>query len=93
MVVCVKLLELVTLRRKNDEMGYDMNQFNWRLDSTSFNIDNGYLEGIVRGFKSGILMQADYLNLTQCDTLEGMYYIYIGLFMFKNYRFQQTCRP
>jgi len=48
-----------------------MNHFNYRLDSTNFNIDSGYLEGIVRGFKSGILKQADYLNLTQCDTLEG----------------------
>ena len=37
-----------------------------------FNIDNGYLEGLVRGFKGGILRQADYLNLVQCDTLEGV---------------------
>ena len=36
-----------------------------------FNIDNGYLEGLVRGFKGGVLKQADYLNLVQCETLEG----------------------
>ena len=36
-----------------------------------FNIDNGYLEGLCRGFKNGILKQADYLNLVQCETLEG----------------------
>lgn len=36
-----------------------------------FNIDNGYLEGLCRGFKCGILKQADYLNLVQCETLEG----------------------
>ena len=36
-----------------------------------FNVDSGYLEGLVRGFKSGILRQADYLNLVQCETLEG----------------------
>lgn len=36
-----------------------------------FNIDNGYLEGLVRGFKGGILTQGDYLNLVQCETLEG----------------------
>ena len=36
-----------------------------------FNVDNGYLEGLVRGFKAGILSQADYLNLVQCETLEG----------------------
>jgi len=37
-----------------------------------FNIDNGYLEGLVRGFKSGILKQQDYLNLVQCETLEDL---------------------
>ena len=36
-----------------------------------FNIDHGYLEGLVRGFKAGILKQTDYLNLVQCETLEG----------------------
>ena len=38
----------------------------------TFNINCGYLEGLVRGFKGGILRQADYLNLVQCDTLEGL---------------------
>ena len=42
------------------------------LSALTFNIDHGYLEGLVRGFKSGILKQADYLNLVQCETLEGM---------------------
>lgn len=36
-----------------------------------FNIDNGFLEGVVRGFRSGILTQTQYLNLTQCETLDG----------------------
>ena len=36
-----------------------------------FNVDNGYLEGLVRGFRSGILNRADYLNLVQCETVEG----------------------
>jgi hypothetical protein len=37
-----------------------------------FNIDHGYLEGLVRGFKSGILKHQDYMNLVQCETLEGL---------------------
>lgn len=37
-----------------------------------FNIDNGYLEGLVRGFRSGILNRTDYLNLIQCETLEDL---------------------
>ena len=36
-----------------------------------FNMDHGYLEGLCRGFRSGILTQGDYLNLVQCETLEG----------------------
>ena len=36
-----------------------------------FNIDNGYLEALCRGFKNGILRQNDYLNLVQCETLDG----------------------
>lgn len=42
------------------------------MNSLSFNIDHGYLEGLVRGFRSGILRQADYLNLVQCETLEDL---------------------
>lgn len=37
----------------------------------SFNVDHGYLEGLVRGMKAGILTHTDYQNLAQCDTLEG----------------------
>ncbi|XP_013791279.1 V-type proton ATPase subunit d-like [Limulus polyphemus] len=37
-----------------------------------FNIESGYLEGLVRGFKSGILKHTEYLNLVQCETLEDL---------------------
>lgn len=36
-----------------------------------FNIDHGYLEALIRGFKSGLLTSTDYANLVQCETLEG----------------------
>ena len=36
-----------------------------------FNVDHGYLEGLVRGFRSGILSRSDYVNLVQCETIEG----------------------
>lgn len=41
------------------------------MDEIFFNADNGYLEGLVRGFRSGILNRADYINLVQCETVEG----------------------
>ncbi|CAG8439825.1 7374_t:CDS:2 [Ambispora gerdemannii] len=37
-----------------------------------FNVNDGFLEGIVRGYKSAILNQTNYLNLTQCETLEDL---------------------
>jgi len=38
----------------------------------TFNITDGYLEALVRGFRSGILNSTEYTNLTQCDTLEDL---------------------
>jgi len=38
----------------------------------SFNINDGYVEALVRGFRSGILSTQDYSNLTQCESLEDM---------------------
>ncbi|XP_043200229.1 V-type proton ATPase subunit d [Amphibalanus amphitrite] len=37
-----------------------------------FNIHDGYLESLCRGFKNGILKNNDYLNLVQCETLEDL---------------------
>jgi V-type H+-transporting ATPase subunit d len=42
------------------------------FDEYFFNINHGYLEGLVRGFKGGILTQVDYANLVQCETLEDL---------------------
>ena len=47
-----------------------------------FNIDNGYLEGLCRGFKNGILRQPDYLNLVQCETLDGKSTYYSRVFIY-----------
>ena len=37
-----------------------------------FNPQYGYLEGMVRGFKNGLLNQTEYQALTQCDSLEDL---------------------
>ncbi|KAA8494840.1 V-type proton ATPase subunit d 1 [Porphyridium purpureum] len=37
-----------------------------------FNVDDGFLEAIVRGFRAGVLTSVDYVNLTQCETLEDL---------------------
>ena len=48
----------------------------WAMDEYIFNVDNGYLEGLVRGFRSGILARGDYLNLVQCETVEGQTFLH-----------------
>ncbi|CEG77624.1 Putative ATP synthase (C/AC39) subunit [Rhizopus microsporus] len=36
-----------------------------------YNENEGYIDGILRGYYSGILNSSQYLNFTQCETLEG----------------------
>ena len=42
------------------------------MEALIFNVEDGYLEAIVRGFQSGILTHSQYLNLAQCETLEDI---------------------
>ena len=37
------------------------------------NIDDGYLEGLLRGYRAGVLTSADYANLCQCETIDGAF--------------------
>ncbi len=48
-------------------------------DDLFFNLDHGYVEGLCRGFKSGILKAAEYQNLVQCETLEGSKFFIINI--------------
>jgi hypothetical protein len=51
-----------------------MSGYSWSSPGSalSFNVDDGYLEAIVRGFRGGLLTTADYANLAQCEKLDGM---------------------
>ncbi|EEB06855.1 V-type ATPase V0 subunit D [Schizosaccharomyces japonicus yFS275] len=40
------------------------------MEALTFNTNSGYLEGLVRGYKSGLLKQHVYANLAQCETLD-----------------------
>ncbi|KAG0149222.1 hypothetical protein CROQUDRAFT_669304 [Cronartium quercuum f. sp. fusiforme G11] len=40
------------------------------MEALFFNSHTGFLEGVIRGFKAGLLTQNHYQNLTQCDTLD-----------------------
>jgi len=38
----------------------------------TFNVDDGFAEAVVRGFRKGLLLPSDYTNLEQCDALDDM---------------------
>lgn len=38
----------------------------------TYNVRDGYLEGLVHGYRNGLLRAEDYANLCQCDSLEDM---------------------
>lgn len=40
------------------------------MEGLYFNVDDGYIEGLVRGYRNGLLTTNQYLNLTQCETLD-----------------------
>jgi V-type H+-transporting ATPase subunit d len=41
------------------------------MEGLFFNVNSGYIEGLVRGYRNSLLTSANYSNLTQCETLEG----------------------
>ncbi|KAG8716212.1 H(+)-transporting V0 sector ATPase subunit d [Ceratobasidium sp. 395] len=40
------------------------------MEALFFNVSSGLLEGVLRGYKAGLLTQGHYANLTQCESLE-----------------------
>merc|ERR1719253_1539667 len=42
------------------------------MELSFFNVDHGYMEAVIRGFRSGFLTTEDYRRLAACDTLEDV---------------------
>lgn len=42
------------------------------FESLTFNVKDGFLDGVVRGHRSGLLTSADYNNLAQCESLDDI---------------------
>ena len=41
------------------------------MEGMFYNVSNGYVEGIVRGYRNTLLTGQNYSNLTQCETIDG----------------------
>jgi V-type H+-transporting ATPase subunit d len=37
------------------------------MEGLYFNVNNGYIEGVIRGYRNSLLSSANYSNLTQCE--------------------------
>jgi len=35
-------------------------------------VNSSYIEGIVRGYRNGLLTGTNYSNMTQCETIDGI---------------------
>ncbi|KAG4413627.1 H(+)-transporting V0 sector ATPase subunit d [Cadophora malorum] len=42
------------------------------MEGLFFNVNNGYIEGIVRGYRNGLLTGQNYNNLIQCETIDDL---------------------
>ncbi|KAJ1787905.1 H(+)-transporting V0 sector ATPase subunit d, partial [Coemansia sp. RSA 2399] len=42
------------------------------MNEIYFNVDGGYLEGVVRGYRDGLITAPQYMNLTQCETMDDL---------------------
>ncbi|PVU97884.1 hypothetical protein BB561_000274 [Smittium simulii] len=42
------------------------------MNELYFNVEHGYLEGIVRGYRNAFLTSQQYNNLTQCESIEDL---------------------
>ena len=56
-----------------EALGFNVSPFHIPSQFAQLTIQasSGFLEGIVRGYKAGLLTQGAYHNLTQCENLEG----------------------
>ena len=44
----------------------------WGWEAMSANVKDGYVEGLLRGYRGGLLTAADYNNLCQCENLDDV---------------------
>ncbi|KAK2787799.1 H(+)-transporting V0 sector ATPase subunit d [Onygenales sp. PD_12] len=42
------------------------------MEGLFFNVNGGYIEGLVRGYRNSLLTAQNYGNLTQCDTIDDV---------------------
>ena len=62
-------------RRRRKDLAVEMTSADaiaWGGEGLLFNAKDGFLEGVIRGCKGGLLTPQDYTNLMQCETLDDV---------------------
>ncbi|KKZ61929.1 V-type proton ATPase subunit D [[Emmonsia] crescens] len=54
------------------------------MEGLFFNVNGGYIEGLVRGYRNSLLTSQNYGNLTQCDTIDGMLLLLLRLLFYSS---------
>lgn len=44
-------------------------------DVANIDVACSYIEGIVRGYRNGLLTSANYSNMVQCETIDGKHFL------------------
>jgi hypothetical protein len=47
-------------------------EMTWGTEACVANVKDGYVEGLLRGYRSSFLTPADYNNLSQCENLDDV---------------------
>ncbi|OJD12005.1 V-type proton ATPase subunit D [Emergomyces pasteurianus Ep9510] len=58
------------------------------MEGLLFNVNGGYIEGLVRGYRNSLLTSQSYGNLTQCDTIDGMLFLLLSFYHRTNVKLQ-----
>ncbi len=65
----VRALHCIAFYIKTERVtGFDV----WSVVGLQFNADYGYLEAVLRGFRSGFLKDVEYRQICQCENLEDV---------------------
>ena len=52
-------------------------------DLNTFNMQHGYMEALVRGYRSGFLSESEYRHLAQCETIDGIPLVQRSLYRYE----------
>lgn len=66
-------MDLITRAYKKYSPNKNLIFSNFASSMLTYNIDSGFIDGIIRGYKLGLITKRQYSSLIQCSNLEGLH--------------------